>query len=509
MLLPDMMVIPDGMEMKIELVGEARIINESNGEFSDNNIKAILSTEFGKSRGDNIEVIQTLQLLNTDTGEDLIAKYEGLIENSRQFTVNKRTGEIIEGGTGQMLLPIGNLEKKDYGFFNIDTNSTNLLDYIGAMERSGLDTYTYHMSLEDEFLGKYTAAGPVPTTDIFFKGNTTYWFERRTGIPVDVERDMDLYIDIPNVLKIPDGFVQQRVLIGNATLVDLEDTTKTTDIDMKVLFNMTWDLQLGDTLVLWENMTGYNADTGEKLPEVYQLPVYERLISIDQYNASHVNDTRLDTLEKYDRRAGQWMFPFGRMNESRTIYRWFNQVTNKTMDCVLQGRESHLGADTFRYRMEASDYAMKPKDSKLENMIMIFDGYMDYWVDVETGIIHDTHINFTYSVLSVNNPDDFRNKTRLASVDISMSPESLNESMVNLTQARGFFPHSEKRLVVFSGHMELSEKSKRELGDMADSLSTQILIGETILPYSCAAIGVVLLFIGGYQKRKRDIFYLE
>ena len=508
-ILPDMMVIPDGMEMKIELYGEARIINETNGEFSDNNIKAILATEFGKSRGDNIEVTQTLQFVNTDTGEDLLAKYEGLMESSRTFTVNRRTGTIVEGGWGQMLLPIGNLERKDYSFFNIDTNSTNLLEYVGTGEISGLDTYSYRMTLENEFLGQYNASGPVPPTDIHFNGNTTYWFEKRTGIPVAVERDMDLHIKVPNVLKIPDGLVQQRVLIGNATLVDMTDTTQTKDINMMVLFNMTWDLQLGNTLVLWENMTGYDADTGEKLPEVYQLPVYERLISINQNDASHVNEPRMSTAEKYHRRTGQWMFPFGEMNESRTSYSWFNQVTNSTMDCVFQEREYHKGADTFRYRIEAYNYTMKPQDSKLENMIMIFDGYLDYWADVETGIIHDTRIDFTFSVLSVNDPDDFRNKTRLASVDVSMSPESLNESMTNLTQARGFFPHSDKILVVFSGRMELSERSKRELVDMADSLSTQILIGETILPYTCAVLGAVLLFIAGYQKRKRDIFYLK
>jgi len=203
------------------------------------------------------------------------------------------------------------------------------------------------------------------------------------------------------------------------------------------------------------------------------------------------------------------MFPFGKIDPNVTSYKWFNQVTNTTMDCVLQEREEHKGADCYRYRIEAVNYPMKPQDSKLENMIMIFDGFMDYWADAETGLIHDTHINFTFSVLSVNNPDDFANKTRLASADISMSSGTIEESLANLTQARGFFPHSAKRLIVFKAQMRLTEASRKELADTAGSLSTQMLFGGTIIPYSCAAIGTVLLFVGGYRKRKRDIFYLE
>ena len=512
LILPGMMVIPDGMEMEIELEGKARMINETDGSFSDNNISATLSTVFGKSRGDNVGVTQTLSFINVDTGEDLIAKYEGLMESTRDLTVDRRTGEIVEGGSGQMMLPMGNLEKIDYDFFNIDTNSTGIIRYTGEDERSGLDTLAFEMSLDGQYLGQYKASGPVPATDIFVNGNTKYWFEHRTGIPADAEREMDLYIDLPNLKKIPDDLVQQRILLGNATLVDMNDTTKTKYIGMMVMMNMTTIRQWGrdgEILVVWENMTGYDADTGEELPEVYQLPVYERLLSVNQLTAKHVNEPKLKGTEKYHVREGQWMFPFGKLDTNVTSYRWFNQITNTTMDCVLQERELHRGADCYRYRIEATNYRMQPQDSKLENMIMIFDGFLDYWADAETGLIHDTHINFTFSVLSVNKPDDFANKTRLASADISMSDKSLGESLSNLTQARGFFPHSGKRLVVFKARMKLSEKSRKELADTAGSFSMQLLFGEMIIPYTCAAGGTVLLFVGGYRKRKRDIFYLE
>jgi len=508
-LFPDLVVIPDGMEMDIELIGTARIINESNGEFSEIKVKATLTSSFGKSRGEKIDVTQTLQLVNSETGEDLISKYEGLIESSRSFTVNKKTGTIVRGGSGQMLLPMGNIEKTDYSFFNLDTNSTGTIEYSHEAERSGLDTLRFDMKLEDEFLGEYRASGPVPATDIFFNGNTTYWFEKRIGLPVDAEREMNLYIDLPDLYKIPDGLVQQRIILGNATLVDTEDTTKTRDIRMMVMFNITTVLQLDNTLVLWENITAYDAETGEKLPEIYQVPNYERLISLDQYSFQHVYDKRLEGSDKYQKREGYWLFPFGRLNENRTLYRWFNQVTNSTMDCVFQGKEFHKGTDTYRFRCGATNFKMKPQDSKMENMIMIFDGFIDYWADVETGIVHDTRINFTFSVLSVNDPDDFENKIRLSSVDCSMSQESLDESMINLTQARGFFPYSNKRLVVFSANMELSPESREELSELAESMSTQYFLGDIILPYSCAAIGVAVLFFGGYLKRKRDIFYLE
>jgi len=512
LILPGMMVIPDGMEMEIELEGKARIINETDGSFSTDNITATLSTVFGESRGDDIDVTQSLSLINVDTGEDLIKKYEGLMESTRDLTVDRRTGEIVEGGSGQMLLPMGNIEKTDYKFFNIDTNSTGLIRYIEEDERSGLDTLAFEMSLEDQYLGQYKASGPVPATDIFVNGNTKYWFEHRTGIPADAEREMELYIDLPNLKKIPDDLVQQRILLGNATLVDMNDTTQTKYIRMMVMMNMTTIRQWGpngEILVVWENMTGYDADTGEELPEVYQLPVYERLLSVNQLTAKHVNEPKLKGTEKYHEREGQWMFPFGKIDTGIKSYRWFNQVTNTTMDCVLQGREEHMGADCYRYRIEDTNYRMKPQDSKLENMIMIFDGFMDYWADAETGLIHDTHINFTFSVLSVNKPDDFANKTRLASADISMSSQTIAESLANLTQARGFFPHSAKRLIVFKAEMKLTEASRKELADTAGSFSTQLLFGETIIPYTCVAGGTICLFVGGYRKRKRDIFYLE
>ena len=512
LILPGMMVIPNGMEMQIELEGKARIINETDGSFSDDNITATLSTVFGESRGDNVDVTQTLSLLDLDTGEDLINKYEGLMESTRDLTVDRRTGVIVEGGSGQMLLPMGNIEKTDYNFFNIDTNSTGLIRYTGEDERSGLDTLAFEMSLEGQYLGQYKASGPVPATDIFVNGNTKYWFEHRTGIPADAEREMELYIDLPNLKKIPDDLVQQRILLGNATLVDMNDTTKTTYIAMMVMMNMSTIRQWGkngETLVVWENMTGYDADTGEKLPEVYQLPIYERLLSVNQVTAKHVNEPKLKGTEKYHLREGQWMFPFGKIDPNITRYKWFNQITNTTMDCVLQGREDHLGADCYRYRIEGANYRMKPQDSKLENMIMIFDGFLDYWADAETGLIHDTHINFTFSVLSVNKPDDFANKTRLASADISMSSQSIAESLSNLTQARGFFPHSGKRLIVFKAEMSLSEASSKELSDTAGSFSTLLLFGEFVIPYTCAAGGTILLLVGGYRKRKRDIFYLE
>ncbi len=512
LILPSMMVIPDGMEMEIELEGKARIINETDGSFSTDNITATLSTAFGESRGNNIDVTQTLSLINMDTGEDLIKKYEGLMESTRDLTVDRRTGEIVGGGSGQMLLPMGNIEKTDYKFFNIDTNSTGIIRYTGEDERNGLDTLAFEMSLEGQYLGQYKASGPVPATDIFVNGNTKYWFEHRTGIPADAEREMELYIDLPNLKKIPDDLVQQRILLGNATLVDMNDTTQTKYIRMMVLMNMSTIRQWGkngEILVVWENMTGYDADTGEKLPEVYQLPIYERLLSVNQLTAKHINEPKLKSTEKYHEREGQWMFPFGKIDPNITSYKWFNQITNTTMDCVLKGRESHEGADCYRYRIEGENYQMKPQDSKLENMIMIFDGFLDYWADAETGLIHDTHINFTFSVLSVNKPDDFANKTRLASADISMSSESIAESLSNLTQARGFFPYSGKRLIVFKAQMSLSEASSKELSDTAGSFSTQLLFGETIVPYSCAAVGTAFLLVGGYWKRKRDIFYLE
>ena len=508
-ILPSMVVIPEGMDMTIEHEGRATIVNESNGEYFDTDVKAVLTSSFGRARGDTIDVTQTLEMFDRNTGEDLIAKYEGLLESEREFLVNRRTGAIESGGDGQMLLPIGNVKRTDYSFFNIDTNSSGILSFSGESERAGLDTLRFDMSLNREFMGEYQAGGPVPPTDIYFDGETTYWFEERTGIPVDAEREMELNVELPDLLKIPDGLAQKRVLVGNATLVDIEDTTKTRDINMLVLFNISTVLQLGNTLVMWENATGFDADTGKILPEIYQIPNYERLISIDQKSAKHVYDKRLVGNDKYHDREGYWLFPFGRMDADRDTYPWFNQVTNTTMDCVYMGKEEHKGVETLWYRSGAENYKMKPQDSKMENMIMIFDGFMDYWADEETGIVHDIRLNFTYSILSVNDPDDFANKTRLASVDCVMSEGTLKESLANLTQARGFFPHSGKRLTVFVADLEISEGSGEELAELAGDMSTQLFMGEIIVPYTCAALGIASLFAGGFLKRKRDIFYLE
>ncbi len=506
---PKMAVIPDNMEMTISLVGKANVINESNGARESINISASISTKFGKSQGNEIPVNQTVSLMDEDNNVDLISKYEGIIEESKEMNVDRRTGEILSGGGGQLLLPMNSIDEDEYPFFNLDTSSIGLISYEGKKEIKGLDTLEYRMKMNNEYLGEYEAMGPVPPIIINFTGNTNYWFEKRTGIPVDVDRQMTLHSDLPDLLKVPDGLVQNRLLIGKALLVDMVDTTKKVNVDMEVPYNITTTLQLGSTLVMWENMTGYDSNTGEKLPEVYQLPVYKRKISINQNTAEHVYEPRLKGTNLYDRREGNWMFPFGDMSKKPKKFDWFNQVTNTTMDCIFQGQEEHRGMNTYKFMIAAENYNMKPLDSKVENMVMIYDGYQEYWADAETGIIYDIHLNFSLSILSVNDPYDYENKTLIASVDVIMDSNSIEESRNFINQARGFFPYSEKRLMVFTGTLELSSASQKELVDNAEEMSFLILLGSTIVPYSTMGFGIVSLFTGGFLKRKRDLLWVD
>jgi hypothetical protein len=184
------------------LSGTAQKLNPTKGVVEDLDVRAVSITkaDSNKSDGDVVAYVNTSCLVidvpdTPDCGEEGTgdnADPNVISVSTDLFATDRRTGEAVNS---VKYLPEGNpeheglqnkfpfdAEKKDYDFWDGILDRTVPATYEGTEKVAGLETYRYHISVEEE---PATVTGDIRG---LYSMDKTMWIEPETGAIIDQEQ---------------------------------------------------------------------------------------------------------------------------------------------------------------------------------------------------------------------------------------------------------------------------------------------------------------------------------
>lgn len=424
------------------------------------------------------------------------------------FEEEKNRTEKVESGK-RKFFPLFGVEKKSYRIWNDAINDTVKARYVKESEIRGVKTYIYEVSIENYELRNIEREKAMGEGPILYNEHTRWWIAVETSIPIYLDTDALTSIIFPDFKKL---WVEEGEWI---TLSDgriwASDSNGVTGEEKNVTREEHNNVSLLDddhNIAIFETWTVlYDKETGEPLDDEYQDSTHY-IFAVDRTTFQYVEG--IGNTE----RKGYYTFPWGNL-EKRDYLMW-DMVLDMQGVAEFKGEEKRHGVNTYLYEIREENV---PIDDP--NMILpieetygydyYYDGFIRYWVEIESGIIIDVHINGTISMVPgtyAYNPilDEPIYKRDVGSLDFTF-PNDTVELMkaIAVLFVDVLFPLSNTNLPVFALQVHFSDEMTEKMVELNNILSSILRILRWYIPALLAIAGTVPILIVTYKVRRSHV----
>jgi hypothetical protein len=492
-------MIPADLKLTTYLEGKLGLLNIStfDVDWTEILVKLDMRTN-GTAEGGNVIIISNLATVYyRESGALMPSEYQLPAE---VFGVDRKTFEYVNGYSprnldGMWTFPYGRLQKKTYPFYDFNINSVVATEYIGSQHYYGIDVYVYRAKITNasipleyvDHIIKMQTAGKTyqeaeyvsSVTDLevafFYSGEYIYYVEPVTALPIDVITDIEYYVQLPDVSRLPPSFKIMTVMEGtlkivNTSYAEPEEVIGTGSLAQSVVgsgkdfYLVEYDIYsvgkgviigmtANDQVALIEvNSTTYDKATGEPLPPELQQPIL--LYGVDR-------DTFENNPNYGDKpRTGLFLFKMGVPMKKQNYTLWHEEVESP-LD-VYFIREAYWGGiNTYVYETMVQNYPVNATTYGIElppGSELLLDGTFRYWVEPNTSAIIDTY-RHTQVYLCTGEPEASENgnsdgddaiRELVFELEVQGTPEYTRQWAKATEQYKNLMKHSEKRILALS-----------------------------------------------------------
>ncbi|KAA0002809.1 MAG: DUF3068 domain-containing protein [Thermoplasmata archaeon] len=519
---PDLHVLPSNLNVTAILIGNISIFNISKAGSGDwyDRYNAIVSNHLWVEEvKEDFYLVGSETIITDEKGKRLPEELQG---KKSIDAVNPRTMEYVpffSEREGLMTFPIG-VEKKNYLLWDSDIKNTSLAQFIGEESIGGLQTYKYVTKVSNYPVGKQEIEGMSDRwASLYYTGNTTYWVEPSTGYIVNVEKKGEVKAQFPDLHVLPENTEGTLEMEGEMWIIsqgkkEIAMTRHVKAIDVEYEGK-------NKVIIFEDNTTLYDKKTGKVIPEGSSVSIHGVYAETAE-EAPNYGDME---------REGLFTFPPG--VEKKSYSMWNPEIyTSSPVQFVRE--EDHAGVHTYLFKTEETRKVFDP--TPMINQNVIYTTLTKYWVEPNTGLVIDMEkvsekkvdiLNFLIGI-----PSPFW--VRVYSIKLSFTDDmvealveeakksreliKLSENTIPVTKVELTFPNllenvelaklqkkqierlSSKKVKVVDLHYWMSEKSVKEMVDMAEKAGFLLLLLGAIVPILLVFLGIVLLALWVVNK---------
>ena len=508
---PDLHKLPSNLNMSVYLSGNAKMLNTSNGKYEKFNLTVCNHAKVVESK-DDYYVVEN-DVTATDENGKLIKDLCSYSEDA----VNPYTMEYMEmlsNKRGLMTFPIG-VEKHDYVLWDSDIGNTSVAKYEGEYYIGGLKTYKYVVNVSNQYIGRQNIEGLSDRyAELYYDGTTTYFVEPSSGSIAYVEKNGVIYALFPNLRTIPENFAGEVKMDGDLWAVSLGGKSIEMVRDVSV-DNVYWDGNKKVLLIKDETNT-YDKKTGEKI-DMACTTEYHGVYADTSEEARNYGDME---------RQGLYTFPPG--TEKKNYLMWNTEINAPSMAEFVR-EEDHAGIHTYLFETKENRIV---RDTTLGPPLTVkYITTTYFWVEPETGIIIDMKkdsvkkINPLETLLGVRGffwMDVYRltlsfpeetvkemvesaknmmglvslSNSKVPAMEINIHTENIMDGLESAKQQKMMIEKlSGKKVKVMDLTYWTTEKSVKEIAEMAEQSAFLLMFMQVIVPAFLVVLGLIFIAI--------------